>query len=112
MSIPRGMLGNAIKRARLDKNLTQEKLAELIGITPMHVKQLESERRNPSVDVLYKLVTTLDLSLDTLFSDNEDKKQEIRNKILLSLGHCSVREMEVAYATIEAMRKATISDNN
>jgi len=105
MSIPHGILGNAIKKARLDKNLTQEKLAELIGITPMHVKQLESERRNPSVDVLYKLVSVLDLSLDNLFSDNKDSKRELMSKILLSLGHCSVREMEVAYATIEAMRK-------
>ena len=28
MSIPHGVLGNAIKRARLDKNLTQEKPAQ------------------------------------------------------------------------------------
>ena len=112
MSIPHGVLGSAIKKARLDKNLTQEKLAEMIGITPMHVKQLESERRNPSVDVLYKLVTALDLSLDTLFSDNEDAKQKLRNKILLSLGHCTVREMEIAYATIEAMRKASIHESD
>jgi len=105
MSIPHGMLGKAIKKARLDKKLTQEKLAELIGITPMHVKQLESERRKPSVEVLYKIVSALDLSLDTLFFDSSDDKQEIMNKILLSLGHCSVREMEVAYATIEALRK-------
>ena len=52
MDLPRGLLGSAIKRARLDKNLTQEKLAEIINITPMHMKQLESERRNPSVEVL------------------------------------------------------------
>jgi len=108
MSIPHGMLGSAIKKARLDKKLTQEKLAELICITPMHIKQLESERRKPSVDVLYKLVSALDLSLDSLFSDIEDDKQEIRNKILLSLDHCNIREMEVAYATIEAIRKTGV----
>jgi len=98
-------MGKAIKKARLDKNLTQEKLAELVGITPMHVKQLESERRNPSVDVLYKLVSVLDLSLDKLFSDNDDRKQELRNKIVLSLSHCNIPEMEVVYATIEALRR-------
>jgi len=101
-----GMLGNAIKKSRLEKNLTQEKLAEIIGITPMHIKQLESERRNPSFDVLYKLISELNLSLDTLFSNNTDNVQELKSKILLALNHCSIYEMEVVYATIEAMRKS------
>jgi len=108
MSLPHGLLGSAIKKARLNKNLTQEKLAELIGITPMHVKQLESERRNPSVDVLYKLVSALDLSLDSLFFDSDDEEQKMRNKINLSLSHCNVRKMEIAYATIEALRKSPV----
>ena len=107
MKLPRGVLGPAIKSARLSKNLTQEKLAELIGITPMHMKQLESERRKPSLDVLYKLVYALDLSLDALFSNPDDSTLELRNKINLCLEHCNVHELQVAYATIEALVKKT-----
>ena len=105
MSIPSGSFGSAIKKARLSKKLTQEKLAEEIGITPMHVKQLESERRNPSVEVLYKLVNALDLSVDALFSDLTDEEQELKLKINLSLNKCSVHELQVAYSTIEALIK-------
>jgi len=105
MSLPRGVLGKAIKKARNEKNLTQEKLAELIGITPMHVKQLESERRKPSVEVLFKIVDCLDLSLDSLLQDNDDEAQEIIGKINLCLGQCGIHELQVAYATVEAMRK-------
>ena len=105
MGLPRGVLGGAIKKARRDKNLTQEKLAEIIGITPMHLKQLESERRNPSVEVLYNIVNALDLSIDSLFSQNNDSTQELINKINLSLNQCDVHELHVAYATIEALRK-------
>ena len=103
MDSTRGSLGGAIKKARVEKNLTQEKLAEIIGITPAHMKQLESERRKPSVDVLYKLVFALNLSLDSLFANTNDKTQELKRKISLCLERCSVHELQVVYATIEAL---------
>ena len=105
MDSPRKSFGSIMKKARLEKKLTQEKLAELISITPNHVKQLESERRKPSVKVLNKLVHILDLSLDSMFSDSNDDLLELKNKINLCLDRCSVHELQVAYATIEAMLK-------
>jgi transcriptional regulator with XRE-family HTH domain len=71
------------------------------------MKQLESERRNPSVEVLYRLVYALNFSIDSLFSNhNDDEKiQELRNKINLCLNLCSEHELNVVYATIEAMLK-------
>jgi len=105
MDLPRGSLGSAIKNARVEKKLTQEKLAEIIGITPAHMKQLESERRKPSVDVLYRLVFALDLSLDSVFSNPDDNTHELKHRINLCLERCSVHELQVAYATIEAMLK-------
>jgi len=105
MELERGVFGSAVKKARHEKGLTQEKLAELIEITPMHVKQLESERRNPSVAVLFKLVNALDMSLDSLFSNTDDELQGLKDKISLCLGRCNVHELQIAYATIEAMLK-------
>jgi len=105
MISPRSSLGNAIRAARIDKKLTQEKLSEKIDITPAHLKQLESNRRNPSVDVLYKLVRALDLSIDSLFSNIGDDTKELINRIHLCLERCSVHELQVVYATIEAMLK-------
>ena len=108
MDTPRGLLGNAIKNARKQKKLTQEKLAELVGITHAHMKQIESERRNPSVEVLYKLVFALDMSLDSLFSITDDDTQMLKNRINLCLDRCSVYELEVTYAMIEALLKKNI----
>ena len=107
MELPSGTLGGAIKKARRSKKLTQENLAELVGITPMHIKQIESERRNPSIEVLFKLAYILDLSLDSLFSNTDDGTQELRSKINLCLDRCNVRELQVTYATIEALIKKT-----
>ena len=38
-----GLLGNTIRQARIDNNMTQEQLAELVQITPTHLKHIESE---------------------------------------------------------------------
>jgi transcriptional regulator with XRE-family HTH domain len=57
----------------LQKHLSQEELAELVEITPTHIKHIESEHRKPSLELLYRLVRTLNLSLDTLiFPERED----------------------------------------
>ena len=105
MELPHGLLGSAIKKARLDKSLTQEKLAEIINITPTHMKQIESERRNPSIDVLYRIVYALDLSIDSLFSIHSDKTQELRNKINLCLNRCNERELHIVYTVLETLLK-------
>ena len=105
MEPPRISFGSAAKKARIDKKLTQEKLAELIGITPNHMKQIESGRRNPSHDVLFRLVYALDLSLDSLSADSDDAAKDLKYKINLCLERCSIHELQVAYATIEALLK-------
>ena len=110
MALSCGELGSAIKKARNDKNLTQEKLAELVDKTPQHIKQIESGRRNPSNALLFNITIALDMSLDSLIIKNDDSKQEILSKINLSLRHLNIEELEITYATTEALRKSKDKD--
>lgn len=96
-------LGASIKKARLEKGLTQEQLAELVNITPVHIKQLESGRRKPSVDLLYLLARTLNLSIDSVFFKERVKGTDLQDKIERSLVNCSLHELHVIYSTITAM---------
>ena len=59
-------LGEAIRSARMRKGLTQEALAELLDITPIHLKNMESSRRKPSVPLLFQMMEILDFSVDEL----------------------------------------------
>lgn len=59
-------LGESIRAARMRKGLTQEALAEMLDITPIHLKNMESSRRNPSVPLLFAMMELLDLSVDAL----------------------------------------------
>jgi len=104
MGVTDGKFGNALKNARNEKKLTQEKLAEMVGITPTHLKQLESERRNPSIDVLFKLAMALTLSLDSLMSEYpDDTVQELRRKVDLCLDRINGQDLSIIFATLEAM---------
>lgn len=96
-------LGAAIKNARMEKKLTQEQLAEIVGITSIHLKQLESGRRKPSIDVLYILSHTLNFSVDSIFFPERSDGLDLQYKIERSLNNCSLHELHVIYTTISAM---------
>lgn len=59
-------LGDAIRTARMKKGYTQERLAEMLDITLVHLANIEGSRRNPSVPLLFQMMRLLDLSVDAL----------------------------------------------
>ena len=66
-------LGEAIRAARMARGLTQERLAELLDITPIHLKNIEGSRRKPSVPLLFQIMALLDMSVDELvFPDRRE----------------------------------------
>ena len=60
-------LGLNLKKHRLEKGLTQENLAEKVGIHPTYVGKLESGKNNPSTKMLYKITRALGIKLSDLF---------------------------------------------
>ena len=60
-------LGQNLKKYRLKKGLTQEFLAEKVGIHPTYVGKLESGKNNPSIKMLYKITRALEIKLPELF---------------------------------------------
>jgi len=96
-------LGAAIKAARIDNKLTQEKLAEMINVASVHIKQVEAGSRKPSVDLLYKIATTLNLSVDAVFFPERPDGQELLQKIIRKLNICSLHQLHVIYTTVNAM---------
>ncbi|HPB88503.1 MAG TPA: helix-turn-helix transcriptional regulator [Rectinema sp.] len=51
-----------LRELRLQKNLTQLELAELIGVDPAHISYMESGDRKPSLKTLTKLAYALNVS--------------------------------------------------
>ena len=60
-------LAAAIRTARNQREMTQETLSDLSGVSVRHIGKIENGEINPSFEVLLSLVTTLKISFDTLF---------------------------------------------
>lgn len=65
-------LGEVIRRRRLAAGLSQERLAELSGSHFTYISEIESNRRNPSVNVLRRLAAALQIPLSALIGEAED----------------------------------------
>ena len=59
-------LGNRLRQLRKDRNLTQQQLAELIGVKNSVISFYEVGERLPSPDVLRKLAMALHTTADYL----------------------------------------------
>lgn len=105
MSIEKGILGNAIRKARMEHLMSQEELAEMVGITPTHLKHIESEHRKPSLPVLFDLVEILHISLDSLLMPERDKQHELFQHATVLLGKCDIKQLNIVIALMEAMLK-------
>ena len=70
------VLGARLKTARKGCDLTQERLAELSGLSARHIANIEKGDVNPSFEALRTLVKTLGVSFDSIF-DPADEQVEI-----------------------------------
>lgn len=75
-------IGARIRLARRDAGLTQEKLAEKIGVSTVFVSQLESGSRAPGLETLVKLSQTLHVSLDLLVLGGAPRRRRGRRVLL------------------------------
>jgi len=57
-----------IRIERLRKKLTQEKLAEEVGITQKYVNLIENGKANPSIIIVVKICNALKIDLNSLLN--------------------------------------------
>ena len=63
----RKLVGRNAARLRKDRGLTQERLAEISGLSQQYISGLEQGRRNPTIVTVYELSVALGVShLDLL----------------------------------------------
>lgn len=64
----KNLLGEKVKRLRKMKGYTQEKFAEMINITPRNLNRIESGENFVTSETLDKIIATLNVPADILFS--------------------------------------------
>lgn len=86
------MLGDNIKREMKNKNILAKDLARATGITPTYLSYiLNNKRKNPSMHLLNKIASFLNVSVDTFFDNEANSKKEEKKERDYSL---SIKEQE------------------
>ena len=98
MSVSAWELGNTIRAARMKKGYTQERLSEMLDITPPHLQNIERGIRRPSVPLLFRLMELLDFSVDALvFPEREPSK-------VLHIDHLTDAQAEALERFIDTLK--------
>ena len=70
-------IGTRIKTAREARGLTQEQLAEIIGVTPTHMSVIERGVKAPRLETFIKIANALDVTSDSPLLDVLDNSLQI-----------------------------------
>ena len=72
-------IGNKFQEYRLKNNLTQNQVAELTGLEPRHISQIERGLSKGSIDTLIKLCNAYKITPDIILYDLLD--EDIKNSV-------------------------------
>ena len=76
--------GLAIKEARKKQGLTREQVGAMIEINPRYLTNIENKGQHPSLQVLYDLVSLLNVSVDEFFLSSDSLAKSSRRRQLES----------------------------
>ena len=104
-------IGGRIRAERLKQNISQEKLAEMVGVGTTHISHIETGNTIPSMKTFIAIINSLNISSDELFRNHIDKaKSMLEGEIAEIIKDCDDIETRIIADTIKAL-KASLRGN-
>lgn len=101
------LLGQKIRAARISAGLSQEQLAEMVGLTSQHISHTEVASTKISLPSLIKIANALNTSVDRLLSDSiHDSKSYLMDDIQAVFSDCDSDEMYVMLEAANAVKNS------
>ena len=98
-------IGQRIRKFRKAHNLSQEQLAEKVGISVTHMSHIETGNTKLSLQVLVDIASTLSVQTDELLYAYQPINNSLLTKELLSLfNSCSTQDMLILIDIIKATK--------
>ena len=97
-------LGARIKELREKRRMTQDILAELVGIDPKHLSRIENGRNYPSFETLEKLISSLNVSYEDVFKyDYFATREELLAKTLYEINQLEDSKLKFVYKILKEL---------
>lgn len=113
MEIDYRSIGKKIRKERVIRNLTLEQLAEILDLSPSYMGLIERGQRGISIETLYKLAVTFNVTTDYLIASDDDEDtfddtfsyNVLYQKILAHIKKYSIEELKFLLEFIELKNK-------
>ncbi|MFQ9985881.1 MAG: helix-turn-helix domain-containing protein [Lachnospiraceae bacterium] len=104
-------IGQRIRELRKNNALSQEALAEKVGISTTHMSHIETGNTKLSLTVLVNLSLALGVSTDDLlFAQSSDNRNALMGKAVNILEGCNPQELAIIIDILKAT-KISLSKN-
>ncbi len=97
------VLADAVRESRTKLGLSQEKLAEHLGLDTRTILNIEAGRGNPKFEILYPIVTYLKIPADTIFYPDSENEQPNLQRLLTTLKDCTDQEADALLPMVRYM---------
>lgn len=97
------VLADAVRESRTKLGLSQEKLAEHLGLDTRTILNIEAGRGNPKFEILYPIVTYLKIPTDTIFYPDSENEQPNLQRLLTTLKDCTDQEADALLPMVRYM---------
>lgn len=93
-------IGQRIRKYRRAYNLSQEQLAEKVGISTTHMSHIETGNTKLSLPVLVDIAKVLDVRTDEIiYGTPQISKTSLADEIISILGSCTTSDIYMYYWT-------------
>ena len=99
------LIGQKIRKFRKAHSLSQEALAEKVGISTTHMSHIETGNTKLSLPVLVKLSAVLEVSTDDILFDQPTiNKSVLSNQIMAVLEKCDTQQLNIISDVIQTLQ--------
>ena len=106
-------IGKRIKIARINADLTQERLAEIVGISPTHMSNIETGTTRLSLTTIISIANALSVTADDLLCDSvKTARIPIEKDIAKTLEDCDEYEVRIIADMAQALKETLRRDKH
>jgi transcriptional regulator with XRE-family HTH domain len=99
-------IGSNIRTARMRADLTQEKMSEMIGVTPQYLSDLERGLVGTSVSTLIRICTELNVSADFILFGRGDEKDGANSTLIEKIQRLPKYKADMVESTVDILLEA------
>lgn len=97
------VLGDVVRKARLERKMTQNDVADRIDVDVRTILNIENFKGNPKMEILYPLIRELKIDPRCIFYPELERQSPSLSQFELILSQCTEEEIQALIPVCEAM---------